>query len=181
MFVRQTVLRSITAVFFALSVLLMITEMLDTRIYSVTFYLFLYYLSPVAGLLTALLIGKFEKLSLIVLTVATCLLHIMIFGSQFKELSLDMSSTKFVLISSLLVIAGCAALFLGGVLLRGLPRRVLCICACIAFVMSAVIEGYFCVRYLVSDASLTNLIRTYLLGACEALGLAGIALQRKTK
>ena len=42
MFVRQTVLRSITAVFFALSVLLMITEMLDTRIYSVTFYLFLY-------------------------------------------------------------------------------------------------------------------------------------------
>ena len=179
MFVRQTVLRSITAVFFALSVLLMITEMLDTRIYSVTFYLFLYYLSPVAGLLTALLIGKFEKLSLIVLTVATCLLHIMIFGSQFKDLPLDMSSTKFELISNVLVIAGCAALFLGGVLLRGLPRRVLCLCACAAFVLAAAFEGCICVRYLVTDVGLTNLIRTSLLAVCKSLGMAGLALQRK--
>ena len=178
MFVRQTVLRSITAVFFALSVLLMITEMLDTRIYSVTFYLFLYYLSPVAGLLTALLIGKFEKLSLIVLTVAT-ILHIMIFNSHCKDLPLGMSSTKFVLISSLLVIAGCAALFLGGVLLRSVPRRVLCLCACAAFVLAAAFEGCICVRYLVTDVGLTNLIRTSLLAVCKSLGMAGLALQRK--
>ena len=166
MFVRQTVLRSITAVFFALSVLLMITEMLDTRIYSVTFYF-------------ALLIGKFEKLSLIVLTVATCLLHIMIFGSQFKDLPLDMSSTKFELISNVLVIAGCAALFLGGVLLRSVPRRVLCLCACAAFVLAAAFEGCICVRYLVTDVGLTNLIRTSLLAVCKSLGMAGLALQRK--